>query len=306
MPIYLPIAGMSVDLFVMTGVGLAVGFLSGLLGVGGGFLITPLLVFLGIPIDVAVATGANQAIATSASGTVAQWQRQNVDFKMGALLFAGGVVGSVAGVWIIKWLKVIGQIEFVISVCYVAMLGTVGALMLVEGSRAMLRARSGTVAPPARRHHYWVHNLPFRTRFPASKLYMSLIPPVLLGVLVGLLGAVMGVGGGFFAVPIMVYVLGMPTRVVIGTSLLVVFTTSMLTTVLQAWQNQSVDIVLALMLMLGGVFGAQLGARAGYGMKGEQIRALLGLLVLGVSIRIAYDLVAQPYEFYSITQPRMP
>lgn len=305
-PIYLPIAGMSVDLFVMTGVGLAVGLLSGMLGVGGGFLITPLLVFLGIPIDVAVATGANQAIASSAAGTVAQWRRGNVDFKMGALLFAGGVVGSVAGVWIIKYLKVIGQIDFVVSVCYVAMLGTVGALMLVEGSRAMWRSRQGIAASSGRRRHTWLHNLPLKTRFPSSKLYMSMIPPLLLGAVVGLLGAVMGVGGGFFAVPIMVYVLGMPTRVVVGTSLLVVLSTSMLTTVLQAWQNQSVDIVLALMLMLGGVFGAQLGARLGYGMKGEQIRALLGLMVLMVSLRIALDLVLQPADLYSINAPRVP
>lgn len=306
MPIYLPIAGMSVDMFVMTGVGLAIGFLSGMLGVGGGFLITPLLVMLGIPIDVAVATGANQAIATSASGTVAQWQRGNVDFKMGVLLFLGGVIGAVAGVWIIKYLKMIGQIDFVVSLCYVLMLGTVGALMLFEGSRAMWRTHKGVLPPSSRRRHTWVHSLPLKIRFPASKLYMSLIPPALLGVLVGLLGAMMGVGGGFFAVPVMVYVLGMPTRVVVGTSLLVVFSTSMLTTVLQAWQNQSVDIVLAVMLMLGGVFGAQIGARLGYGLKGEQIRAMLGLLVLAVSLRIAFDLVNHPADLYSISSPRMP
>lgn len=306
MPIYLPIAGMSVDMFVMTGLGLAVGFISGLLGVGGGFLITPLLVFLGIPIDVAVATGANQAVATSASGTVAQWQRGNVDFRMGVLLFAGGVVGSVSGVWIIKWLKDIGQIDFVVSVCYVALLGTVGTLMLVEGLRAIWRSRGGVEVAATRRKHYWVHNLPLRTRFPSSKLYMSMLPPLLLGVMVGLFGAVMGVGGAFFAVPVMVYAFGMPTRVVVGTSLLVVFSTSMLTTVLQSWQNQAVDIVLALMLMLGGVFGAQLGARFGYNLKGEQIRALLGLLVVGVSLRIAFDLIAQPPDLYSISSPRMP
>lgn len=306
MPIYLPIAGMSVDMFVMTGVGFSVGFLSGLLGVGGGFLITPLLVVLGIPIDVAVATGANQAIATSASGTVAQWGRNNVDVKMGMLLFAGGIVGSVLGVWFIKYLKAIGQIDFVVSLCYVMMLGTVGSLMLIEGSRAMLRTRRGLETSSGRRRHTWVHNLPLKIRFPASKLYMSLLPPLMLGVLVGLLGALMGVGGGFFAVPVMVYVLGMPTRVVVGTSLLVVFTTSILTTVLQAWQNQSVDVVLATMLMLGGVFGAQLGARFGYGLKGEQIRALLGLLVLSVSIRIAIDLVAEPADLYTINSPRVP
>jgi uncharacterized membrane protein YfcA len=305
-PVYLPIAGLSVDLFLMTGVGLAVGLLSGMFGVGGGFLVTPLLVVLGIPIDVAVATGANQAIASSASGTIAQWQRGNVDFRMGLLLFSGGVVGSVIGVWIIKFLKMVGQIDFVVSVCYVAMLGTVGALMAVEGSRAILRARRGIEAVSNRRRHTWVHNLPLRVRFPSSKLYMSLIPIVLLGVVVGLLGALMGVGGGFFAVPIMVYVLGVPTRTVVGTSLFVVFSTSMLTTVLQAWQNQSVDIVLAMMLMLGGVFGAQIGASLGYRLKAEQIRALLGLLVLAVSIRIAIDLIVRPTDLYTISAPRLP
>ena len=306
MPIYLPVAGMSVDLFIMTGVGLTVGFLAGLLGVGGGFLVTPLLVVLGIPIDVAVSTGANQAVAASASGTLAQWQRGNVDLKMGGLLVAGGVIGALGGVYLLGFLKSVGQVDLIVSALYVVLLGTLGAMMLIEGALAALRGRLG-VAPPRRsRHHNWVHSLPLRTRFPASKLYMSLIPPLALGMLVGLLGGIMGVGGGFVAVPIMVYLFGMSTRIVVGTSLLQVLATSMLTTVLQAWANQSVDVVLAGLLMLGGVVGAQLGARAGYNMKAEQLRALLGLLILAVSIRMAFDLVITPGSLYSIDTPRQP
>ena len=255
--IYLPIASMAVNVFLISGVGFAVGFLSGMFGVGGGFLITPLLVVLGIPIDVAVATGASAAVATSAAGALAQWRRRNVDTKMAMLQFGGSVVGSVLGVNLVGLLKSAGQVDLVISLFYVVMLGGIGILMLVEGSYSMLAAR-GAVAPSARRnHHTWVHALPLKTRFTASKLYMSIIPPLALGVLVGLLGAVMGVGGGFFAVPFMVYVFRMPTRVVVGTSLLVVLASSALTTVLQAWQNYSVDIMLAMVLSLGGVIGAR-------------------------------------------------
>ena len=305
MTIYLPIAGMAINLFLVTGVGFAVGFLSGMLGVGGGFLITPLLVMLGIPIDVAVATGANHAVATSASGSFAQWQRGNVDLKMALLLLIGSVVGAIAGVRALAWLKFIGQMDFAISMCYVVLLGVLGLLMLTEGTSAMLKARRGQQSASRRRRHTWIHTLPFKTRFPRSKLYMSVVPPLVLGSIVGLLSAIMGVGGGFFAVPVMVYVLGMPTRVVVGTSLLIVLATGALTTVLQAWQNQAVDIVLAAMLMVGGVAGAQLGTRAGNNLPGEQIRAMLGFLVLAVSLRIAYLLVAQPGEFYSIDVPRL-
>ncbi|HXF53186.1 MAG TPA: sulfite exporter TauE/SafE family protein [Hyphomicrobiaceae bacterium] len=304
MPVYLPIAGMSVDLFLMTGVGAAIGFIAGMLGVGGGFLVTPLLAVLGIPTDVAVATGANQAVAASASGTLAQWQRGNIDLKMGALLIAGGVVGATAGVYLLRALRLIGQIDFVISVLYVALLGALGLLMLIEGARAALQARAGRPPVARLRRHTWLHSLPLKTRFPGSKLYMSLIPPVVLGVLVGLLGGVMGVGGGFFAVPVMVYLFGMPTRVVVGTSLLQVLATSVLTTVLQAWANQSVDVVLAAMLMLGGVVGAQFGARAGHNMRAEYLRALLGLLVVAVSMRIAVNLTIEPTSIYSLDVPR--
>ena len=305
MTVYLPIAGMAVNLFVMTGVGFAVGFLSGMLGVGGGFLITPLLVMLGIPIDVAVATGANHAVATSASGSLAQWQRGNVDIKMALLMLAGGIAGTVFGVRVLAYLKFVGQMDFAISLCYVLLLGVLGVLMLTEGTSAMIRARRGQQATTRRRRHGWIHTLPFKTRFPRSKLYMSVIPPVVLGFIVGLLSAIMGVGGGFFAVPVMVYLLGMPTRVVVGTSLLMVLATGGMTTVLQAWQNQAVDIVLAAMLMIGGVAGAQLGTRAGNNMPGEQIRAMLGFLVLAVSLRIAYSLVAEPSDLYSIDVPRL-
>jgi uncharacterized membrane protein YfcA len=304
--IYLPIAGMPVDVFVMTGVGLAVGFLSGMLGVGGGFLITPLLVVLGIPIDVAVSTGANQAVATSASATLAQWQRGSVDLRMGGLMIAGGVIGAVVGVRFLAFLKIVGQIDLVVSILYVVLLGLVGTLMLVEGVRAILAARRGLPVGPVRQRHTWLHSLPLKIRFPQSKLYMSMIPAFTLGMFVGLLGGIMGVGGGFVAVPIMVYLFRMPTRVVIGTSLLQVFATSVLTTVLQAWQNKSVDAVLAAMLIFGGVVGAQFGTRAGYNLKGEQIRALLGLLVLAVSLRIAFGLIHSPADIYSLDAPRLP
>ncbi len=305
MTVYLPIAGLAVNLFVITGVGFAVGFLSGMLGVGGGFLITPLLAVLGIPIDIAVATGANHAVATSASGTFAQWQRGNVDPKMGVLMLAGGIFGSVIGVFLLGYLKQIGQMDFAISVCYVVLLGVLGFLMLVEGTRAILRSRSGAAPVSRRRRHTWIHTLPIKTRFPRSKLYMSVIPPVALGAFVGLLSAIMGVGGGFFAVPVMVYVLGMPTRVVVGTSLLLVLATGAMTTIGQAWMNYSVDIILALMLMIGGVAGAQLGTQAGANMKGEQIRALLGLLVLAVSLRIAWSLIVTPSDPYTLDVPRV-
>lgn len=304
MDIYLPIAAMPINALIVIGVGLAVGVLSGIFGVGGGFLITPILAVLAIPIEVAVATGAAQTVATSASGSLAQWRRRNIDLKMGALLLAGGVVGAGLGVQIVAYLLSIGQIDLVISLCYVTLLGVLGLLMLIEGTRAILRARGQTVPVAERRRHTWIHKLPWKTRFPRSKLYMSRLPPLALGAFVGVLGAIMGVGGGFVAVPAMVYLLGMPTRVVIGTSLFQVFVTSALTTVLQSWQNKAVDVVLAMLLILGGVVGAQIGARIGAGLKAEQLRALLGLLVLSVAIRIAGSLVFAPSDVFNLQVPR--
>lgn len=303
MYIYLTIAEMAVFWPVIIGIGWAVGFISGLFGVGGGFLITPLLLFIGIPTEVAVATGANQAVATSASAALTQWQRSNVDLKVGALMLAGGAVGAVFGVLLVSVLRSLGQIDFFIAVCYAVLLGTLGLLMVIEGSVAIRRSlgKNAGARRPSHVHYAWVHGLPFKMRFPRSKLYMSVIPPLILGVFVGILGAVMGVGGGFLLVPAMVYLLKMPTQVVIGTSLVQVAVVSALATMLHATQNHSVDIELAVLLIIGGVVGAQLGARAGAQIKSEQLRALLGIIVLAVGIRFALQLVLRPTDLYSLT-----
>lgn len=300
---HLPIAQLAVFMPLVVGVGLAVGFLSGLFGVGGGFLITPLLMFLGIPTEVAVATGANQAVATSASAAKAQWQLGNVDLKMAGLLLAGGGAGSVVGVNFVTLLRTAGQIDLVISICYALLLGVLGLLMLVEGINAIRKSTVASGASSGRRraHYAWVHGLPFKMRFPRSKLYMSAIPPVVLGVIIGLLGAIMGVGGGFLLVPAMIYLLKMPTRVVIGTSLVQVLFVSGLATVMHAAQNKTVDVELALFLIIGGVIGAQWGARAGAKIKSEQLRALLGLLVLAVGLRFGVQLVMEPVELFSLS-----
>ena len=305
MDLYLPIAGMAVDVPIMIGVGFAVGFLSGMLGVGGGFLITPLLTVLGIPVDVAVATGANHAVASSASGALTQWRRGNVDDRMGGLMLAGGVLGSILGVQALALLRVVGQADLAIAIAYVLLLGLSGLLMLVESVGAIWRTREGRPPPSERRRRTWLHMLPYKTRFPRSKLYMSVIPPLVLGCLVGFLSGIMGVGGGFLAVPVMVYALGMPTRVVVGTSLLLVLVTGAVTTVMQAWLNQTVDVLLAALLMAGGVVGAQLGSRFGQQVPAEKLRALLGLLILGVSLRVGYALVARPTDLYSIDAIRL-
>lgn len=301
MQIYLPIAEQSMNVFLVLGMGGVVGFLSGMFGVGGGFLMTPLLIFTGIPPAVAVATEANQIVASSVSGSIAQWRRNNVDVKMGLVLLAGGVVGSFIGVALVKMLRQMGQVDLVISLSYVFFLGFIGTLMLLEAIRTYFKSKSGN-APPARRpgQHNWIHKLPFKMRFKRSKLYISAIPPILVGLLVGLLAAIMGVGGGFIMVPAMIYLLRMPTSVVVGTSLFqIVFVTS-LVTVLHSVQNQTVDVVLALMLMAGGVIGAQIGAIAGQKLKGEQLRALLALMVLGMCFKLGFDLVVEPSELYSL------
>lgn len=302
MYLHLTIAQLTVFWPLVVGAGLLVGFLSGMFGVGGGFLISPLLMFLGIPTEVAVATGANQAAATSASAATAQWRLGNVDLKMAMYLLAGGGLGSLLGVFIVSALRAIGQIEFVISVCYALLLGILGMIMLIEGASAMKRAgeETSSATKRSRSHYGWVHGLPLKTRFPRSKLYMSVIPPVLLGALVGILGAVMGVGGGFLLVPAMVYLLKIPTQVVIGTSLVQVLIISAVTTALHAAQNQTVDIGLAFLLIVGGVVGAQLGAIVGGRIKAEQLRALLGALVLAVGVRFALLLVLQPEEVFGI------
>jgi len=302
--IYLPIAEMSVNIFILFGMGAAVGFLSGMFGVGGGFLMTPLLIFYNIPPAVAVATEANQIVASSFSGALAHLRKGTVDVKLGLLLLCGGLVGSSIGVWLFSQLRALGQLDLIISILYVVFLGSIGALMTIESLRAIQRSRQPGGAPVKRPgHDGFIHKLPFKMRFRKSKLYLSVIPVIILGALVGILAAIMGVGGGFIMVPAMIYLLRVPTNVVIGTSLFQIIFVTAFTTVIQSTTNQTVDVVLALILMVGGVIGAQLGAAAGHKLKGEQLRALLGLLVLAVCIRLGYDLVATPLDLYSVAPP---
>jgi len=302
MQIYLPIAEMPVSILMILGLGLAVGFLSGMFGVGGGFLMTPLLIFFGIPPAVAVGTQSTQIVAASVSGALAHWQRRNVDFKMGGVLLAGGVVGAVSGVYIFKALYRLGQVDLLISLSYVTFLGIIGSLMMIESVRALRAARSGAVGRArSGSHHSWIHGLPFKMRFRRSKLYISVIPPVLTGFVVGMLSAVMGVGGGFIMIPAMIYLLRMPTSVVIGTSTFQIIFVAALTGILHAVENYTVDAVLALLLVVGGVVGAQYGVRAGEKLKGEQLRALLAILLLLIGLRLAFDLVTPPDDLYSIS-----
>ncbi len=304
MQVYLPIAEVSVNAFLLLGLGGLVGVLSGMFGVGGGFLMTPLLFFIGIPPAVAVATQANQIVASSVSGVLAHFRRKTVDLKMGTVLLVGGLVGAAAGVQIFAALSRIGQVDLVVQLCYVVFLGVVGALMFVESLRALRRSQAAGGAPVrTRRHHGWIHGLPFKMRFRTSGLYISAIPPLLVGLLVGVLAAIMGVGGGFIMVPAMIYLLGMPTKVVIGTSLFQIIFVTAFATVMHATTNYSVDMVLALLLIVGGVIGAQLGTRIGVYMKAEQLRVLLALMVLAVCGKIAYDLLATPRELYTLSTP---
>jgi hypothetical protein len=299
MDIYLPIAEVAVNVFLILGLGGAVGFLSGLFGVGGGFLMTPLLIFVGIPPSVAVATEANQIVASSVSGVFAHWRRGNVDFRMGLILLLGGFVGSSVGVWLFTLLRGLGYIDLVISLSFVCLLGGVGLLMLIESLRAM---RVRHVAKPKRRPglRTWRDALPLKMRFRRSRLYISALLPIAVGAVVGLLAALMGVGGGFIMVPAMIYLLGMPTAVVVGTSLFQIIFVTANVTVLQSVTNQTVDVVLALLLLVGGVIGAQVGARAGSRLRGDQLRILLALMVLAVAAKLAFDLVIEPDDLYSL------
>ena len=302
MNIYLPIAEMSANIFVFLGMGCAVGFLSGMFGVGGGFLMTPLLIFSGVPPAVAVGTEAAQIVASSVSGAIAQYRRNNVDIKMGVVLLSGGIFGSFIGVETVRILREAGQFELFVSLSYVTFLGIIGALMFIESINAIRQAHAGKPVSARRSgSHSWVHGLPLKMRFHRSKLYISAIPPLMIGAFVGFLSAIMGVGGGFIMVPAMIYLLRVPTNVVVGTSLFqIVFVTATIT-ILHATTNYSVDIILALLLMIGGVIGAQFGAAAGEKLRGEQLRALLAILVLLVCVRLAWTLVATPDEIYSIT-----
>ena len=302
MNIYLPIAEMSVDVFLILGLGGAIGFLSGLFGVGGGFLMTPLLIFIGIPPAVAVASEANQILAASVSGAWAHMRRGNVDIKMGLVLTVGGFVGSSVGVVIFTLLRQLGQVDLLISLSYVILLGAIGSLMLFESSRTILRRQAGTATRGKLHQHIWLHGLPFKMRFRRSRLYISALLPIGIGFFVGILAAIMGVGGGFIMVPAMIYLLGMPTAMVVGTSLFQIIFVTANVTFLQATSNQTVDVVLALLLLTSAVVGAQFGTRVAVKLRGEQLRGLLALMVLLVCSKIAYDLISTPFDLFSISE----
>jgi len=304
MYIYLPIAEVSMNVFAIVGLGGMVGFLSGLFGVGGGFLMTPLLIFLGIPAAVAVSTEANQIVASSVSGVIAHWRKRNVDFLMGSILLTGGIIGSSFGVWLFAYLKTIGQIELVIRLSYVVFLGMIGFLMAWESTKAILKSRAPGSSRGKLHQHNWLHGLPFKMRFRRSKLYISALLPLIIGAFVGIMSAIMGVGGGFIIVPAMIYVLGMPTSVVVGTSLFQIIFVTANVTFLQSISTQTVDIVLAGLLMLGGVIGAQFGSNASSLLRGEQLRGLLALLVLAVCAKLFMDLTLTPEDLYSLELKR--
>ena len=298
MQIYLPIAEVSVNAFLLLGLGGIVGILSGMFGVGGGFLMTPLLFFIGIPPAVAVATEANQIVASSFSGVLAHFKRKTVDLRMGTVLLIGGLIGAGLGIMVFNYLRSLGQVDLLVQLCYVIFLGMIGTLMFFESLKAIRKSGAGGV--PTRRKHTWLHNLPFKMKFRVSGLYISVIPPLLVGVAVGVLAAIMGVGGGFIMVPAMIYLLGMPTKVVVGTSLFQIIFVTAFTTMLHATTNYTVDIVLAVLLLVGGVVGAQIGTRIGVKLKAEQLRILLAIMVLAVCGKLAFDLLVMPSELYSI------
>ncbi|MCX7360655.1 MAG: sulfite exporter TauE/SafE family protein [Alphaproteobacteria bacterium] len=301
MEIYLPIAEQSMNILILLGLGAAAGLLAGMFGVGGGFLATPLLIFVGIPPAVAVASQANQVIANSISSLQVQWRRGNVDLRMGLVLLLGGMIGSSAGVSLFTYLKRIGQIDFVIAVLYVVMLSTIGLLMMYESLSTYIRRRRNPEAPRGKLHtHYLVHGLPFKLRFYKSKLYISALLPVALGFVIGILSAILGVGGGFVLVPAMIYLLGMPTTVVIGTSNFQILFVAANVTFLQAATNGTVDVVLALLLILGGVVGAPIGARIAAKLPGAVLRAMMAALILAVAIQLLVELLRTPVSAFSL------
>ena len=300
MYIYLPIAEQPIHSLAILGIGAFLGLIMGLVGVGGGFLLTPLMMFLGIPPPVAVASVANQLVAPSVSGVLSHWKRSNVDFKMGTVLLIGGIVGSSIGVILFNFLGKIGQLDFVIKSSYVIFLTLIGTLMFSESLRLILRTRKGKVTRGKLHQHNWLHGLPFKIRFRKSKLYISILLPILIGVIVGILAALMGIGGGFIIVPAMIYLLGMPTSLVVGTSLFQIIFVAANTTILQASQNQTVDIVLATILLLGSVIGVQLGSRFTNILRGEYLRLILSSIIILVSLKLLIDLVTIPTDLFSV------
>jgi len=302
MEIYLPVAEMSVNWLVLIALGTGVGFLSGMFGVGGGFLMTPLLVFAGIPSTVAVATTLSHVTASSMSGALAQWRKRAIDFAMAGVMMVGGIAGTLFGVWLFALMRRQGQMDLIVALTYVIMLGSIGIIMLRESLATLKAYRSGVTISHRPVNRGWIQALPFKLRFRQSRLYISVLPPIAIGFAVGALSAIMGIGGGFIIVPAMIYLLRMPTKVVMGTSLVQIIAITAITTVLQATSNYAVDIVLAGLLVFGGVVGAQLGVRAGAKLRGEQLRLLLALLVLAVGAGLLWQLIATPADVYSLSE----
>lgn len=297
--IYLPIAANSINIFLLLGLGGLVGFLSGLFGVGGGFLLTPLLIMFGIPPTVAAASDSNQIVAASASGTYAHYRLGNVDFKMGVVLLLGGLFGGTLGVQLVKILRATGNADFVIKITYVAMLGIIGGYMFLESLQSLKKVHPEEELPPSTQkppsfYARLITSLPFKMHFDKSGIHISFIVPLLLGGLVGVLAAIMGVGGGFIMVPIMVYMLRMPMHVVVGTSLFQIFFTCVNVTIMQAHINHSVDFILALILLIGSSAGAQIGTRISKRLKGDQIKILLAVIILVVMVQMLLGLVLSP------------
>jgi uncharacterized protein len=301
--LYLPIADIPVNIFLVLAMGAAVGFVSGMFGIGGGFLMTPLLIFIGIAPAVAVASVASHIAASSFSGAISYWRKRAIDPVLALILLSGGTIGTALGVWTFTFLRSLGQLDLMIALSYVVLLTTVGSLMASEGVRAMLRVRRGGAVSLRRPGgHVWIHGLPLKMRFKRSKIYLSIIPVIAVGLVIGFIGAVMGIGGGFILVPLMIYLLRVPTSTVIGTSMVLTLVTMIFATMLHAVTNHLVDAVLALILMVGGVTGAQFGARAGQKIRGEHLRLLLGLLVLAVGIRFAIELVIRPEDLFTVRE----
>ena len=301
MSIYLPIAEMNVNIFLIIFIGMSIGILSGIFGVGGGFLMTPLLIFLGIPPVVAVGSEAPHVLATSVSGFIAHWRKKNVDLKIGIFLLIGGLIGSTVGVNIFSYLKNFGQIDLVIQLLFLFFLGFIGFSMAFESARTTIKQYRARNTKRTKLHqHSWFHGLPFKVRFRRSKLYISAIPPVLIGFAVGVMSAMMGVGGGFIMIPAMVYILGMPTSIVVGTSLFQIIFVTANATFFQSYINYNVDIVLSALMIFGGVIGAQIGVIFGSKLKAEYLRGILAILVLGVCGKIFTDLVLRPNDLFSL------
>ena len=298
MEIYLPIAGLPVNLFILMSLGLVVGFLSGMFGVGGGFLMTPMLMLLGIPPAVAVASEANHILAASFSGFLAHMRRLNVDFLMGFILLLGGIIGSILGVFLLKYLLIIGQERIFISLSYIFILLFVGSWMLRESVTSIKNVNKGKINKL--HEHIWLHGLPFKIKFRKSHLYISIIPPIFIGFIVGILSSIMGVGGGFILVPAMIYLLGMPTQVVIGTSLLQIVFVTFVSTIMHSYINQTVDVILSSLLLIGAVIGAQIGTRFMVRLKGEQIRFLLAIIIIVVATVLVVEILVTPKEAFIV------